>query len=109
MILSSKSLSLIDSEPTCGQLRLHHITRTRQFGDHAVNVAFLLFQPLDASPEFRKRTLDLGHRPAPETREVEHPARDLNREADLLARQHVGGPRAVAPRIEPLLATPRRI
>ena len=61
------------------------------------------------SPNFVKRDLELGHLPVAEIVEVEHLAHFLEREADLLAGEHVGEPRAVAPRIEPLLAAPRRI
>ena len=95
--------------PARGELRLHGITGACQFGDDAVDIGLLLFQPLDALVEFRKRDLELGHLPVAEIVEVEHLAHFLEREADLLAGEHIGKPRAVAPRIKALLAAPGRL
>ena len=85
------------------------ITCTRQFGDDAVDVGLLPFEPLDALAEFCERDLELRHLPVAKVIEVEHLAHFLEREADRLAGEHVGEPRPVAPRVEPLLAAPRRV
>ncbi len=64
-----------------------------------------------SSRSMRSRNLDngnleLGHLPVAQIVEVEHLAHFLKREANRLAGQHVGQPRAVASGIEPLLAAP---
>ena len=91
------------------KLRSHSITGTCQFGDDAVDLGLLPFEPLDALVEFLQRDLELRHLPVAEVVEVEHLAHFLEREADRLAGEHIGEPRAVAPRVEALLAAPRRI
>ena len=93
----------VERVPTRFKLRLHHITRTRQLGDDAINIALLPFEPFDAFAELRQRDLQLGHLPVAEIVEVEHLAHFLEREADGLAGKYVGEPRAVAPGVEPLL------
>ena len=95
--------------PRGGKLRFHSITGTCQFGDDAVDLGLLPFEPLDALVEFLQRDLELGHLPVAEVVEVEHLAHFLEREADRLAGEHIGKPRAVAARVEALLAAPRRI
>ena len=89
--------------------RSHSITGTVQFGDDAVDLGLLPFEPLDALIEFLQRDFELRHLPVADVVEVEHLAHFLEREADRLAGEHVGEPRAVAPRVEALLAAPRRI
>ena len=85
---------------------MHRCARASSAID-AVDLGLLPFQPLDALAEFRQRDLELRHLAVAEIVEVEHLAHFLEREADGLAGQHIGQARAVAARIEPLLAARR--
>src|SRR5882757_2048689 len=89
-------------KPARGELFPHSITCTCQFGDDAVDLRLLPFEPGDPFAEFRQRDLELGHLPIAEVIEVEHLAHFLERKADRLAGKHIRKPRAVAAGIEPL-------
>src|ERR1700752_1110816 len=99
----------LHTQPTRSKLLSHHIPCPRQFGDDAVDIGLLLFQPLNALVEFRKRDLELGHLPVAEVVEVEHLAHFFEREADLLSGEPAGEPSAIAPRIEALFAARGRL
>src|SRR5439155_14772117 len=95
--------------PTCRELRFHYITGASQLGDNAIDVVFLMFEPLDTLAEFCERDLELGDPTVAQIVEIEHLAHFLEREADRLAGEHIGQPRAVAAGVEPLLAAPRGV
>ena len=77
-----------------------------QFGDRGVDVAFLRVERVDPRAAAVDRELALRAAPVADIVEVDHLADLGQREADALAAQDPGEPRAVAVRIDALRAAP---